>query len=474
MKLLDRIALRSPLKPLALACAAALGLGGIALATPIITDTFTRADGALNGSSPEFGTGTWSTTNAWNVTSGEAASPAGEGSAYIPIGHVTPGNTYTFTVQARNGGSWYWAGLGFSNTNTSTYFGNTGQYGLRTNSGELQIFESGAYKGSPAGGNFTVNNQFKLVLDTTSGYAWTIGCFLNGSETPIYTMTLAPSLDINYVMVSSNNDGGGTSIFDNVQVTVAEGTPLAFTTTTVVSSDYITAVGDPVTFTATIVPASGSAFPAGNVQFKLDGVNKGSAVPVTQVGSTSNGTAAIAGITDIPAGQAHVVTAEYLPDPGFVISTGTLSPNQTVLSPAQSIVVYDTFTRADSVLNGSSPETGPGPWNVHTTQTELWNVVSGAVTSGWLSAFVPIGTVTSGKIYTASADMTNVTSSWMMLGFSDVNTAVDVEAGIVWRTNGGGGQLFSNNVYQGGHRWCLSRQAQLFDGSRHYEPCRME
>jgi len=537
----------------------ALAVPAQATTTTIVSDTFTRDDGALAGSTPApvSGPGTWNTTNAWNITSGEAASPAGEGSAFIPIGHVTSGNTYTFTVQARNGGSWYWAGLAFADTNTSTYIPAAGVYGLRMNSGELQIWKNGDYKGSAAYADFTVNNQFKLVLDTTSGSAWTIGYFLNGSETPFYTMTVAPSLDINYVMLNSNNGGGTTSIFDNVLVTVDGGTPLVPTATTVVSSNYTTTFGDPVTFTATIVPTPDSgAFPAGNVQFKLDGTNLelvpvtvgvptshgtaattsittipvGSAhvvtaeyipatgfltstgtlnpnqtvlirpgtttttvassqnpsafaapvtftativsypdsgpfpaghvqftldgttdlglVAVTQVGSTSHGTAATTSITTIPAGSAHVVTAEYIPTTGsgFFTSTGTLSPNQIVLPIGTAVIVSDTFTRADSDLNGSSPEIGPGPWN--TTHTG-WNVVSGAVTSGGYSAFVPIGTVTSGKIYTASADMTGA-PYWILLGFSDVNTAIDVEKGIVWRTDGNQGQLFSDGNYVAG------------------------
>ncbi|MCX6873668.1 MAG: Ig-like domain-containing protein [Verrucomicrobia bacterium] len=267
---------------------------------------------------------------------------------------MTSGKTYTFTVDARNGGSWYWAGLAFADTNTSTYIPAAGVYGLRMNSGELQIWKNGNYEGSAAYADFTVNNQFKLVLDTTSGSAWTIRYFLNGSVDPIYTMTVAPSLDINYVMLNSNNGGGTTSIFDNVLVTVDEGTPLVTTTTTVVSSNYTTTFGDPVTFTATIVPTPDSgAFPAGNVQFTLDGTTDLGLVEVTQVGSTSHGTAATTSITTIPVGSAHVVTAVYIPAAGFNTSTGTLSPNQTVLIPDG--------TTTTTVASSQNPSTFGGP-----------------------------------------------------------------------------------------------------------------
>ena len=207
----------------------------VALAVPaqaslIVSDTFSRDDGLLGGSSPEVGAGTWNTTADWNINSGEAASPGGESSAFIPIGHVTPGHTYTFTADARNalGDGWgSWAGLAFAQTKTSTFIPwADGVYGMRVDSGQLEIWETTGdfpYKATPAFGDFTVPNQFKLVLDTTSSAAWSIEYFLNGSE--IYTSTEAPSLDINFVMLNSNNDGVSTSIFDNVLVTDISSVP---------------------------------------------------------------------------------------------------------------------------------------------------------------------------------------------------------------------------------------------------------
>jgi len=99
------------------------------------------------------------------------------------------------------------------------------------------------------------------------------------------------------------------------------------TTTTVDSSANPATVGNEVTFTATIVPASGAAVPIGSVQFKTNGVAFGTPVTVT-TGTSPNGTASIA-TSVLPVGV-YTVTALYTAGSGFSSSLGTLSPNQTV------------------------------------------------------------------------------------------------------------------------------------------------
>ena len=79
------------------------------------------------------------------------------------------------------------------------------------------------------------------------------------------------------------------------------------TTTTVASSKNPSIIGEPVTFTATIVPANGTDVPTGTVQFKVDTVALGSPVTVTADVTSPNGTAVSS-------------------------STGTLTGGQTVLS----------------------------------------------------------------------------------------------------------------------------------------------
>ena len=79
-----------------------------------------------------------------------------------------------------------------------------------------------------------------------------------------------------------------------------------------------------VTFTATINTISSAAgTPSGTVQFKVDGANFGSAVPV------SKGIATSAAISTLSVGT-HTVTAIYSGDTNFATSTGTLSGGQKV------------------------------------------------------------------------------------------------------------------------------------------------
>jgi hypothetical protein len=100
------------------------------------------------------------------------------------------------------------------------------------------------------------------------------------------------------------------------------------TTTTVASSNNPSTFGDAVTFIATIAPVSGVLVPVGTVQFKVDGTDLNSPVPVTLGGIATTGT------TTIPsAGSPHEVTASFTPATGsFNTSTGTLPDGQTVLA----------------------------------------------------------------------------------------------------------------------------------------------
>ena len=134
-----------------------------------------------------------------------------------------------------------------------------------------------------------------------------------------------------------NLGGGHTATFaivagspNQLQVTVSGGGPGIATTTTVATSGSPSTLGQTVTFTATLAPASGVDFPTGSVQFKADGVALGSPVTVSVGSPTSNGTAATstAGLTAV--GSPHVITAEYTATGVFSSSIGTLASGQTV------------------------------------------------------------------------------------------------------------------------------------------------
>ncbi|MCX6873679.1 MAG: Ig-like domain-containing protein [Verrucomicrobia bacterium] len=135
------------------------------------------------------------------------------------------------------------------------------------------------------------------------------------------------------------NAGGGLSTFglgydgmtpriDNLTLELAGTVTTMDTTTTVVSSNNPSTFGDAVTFIATIAPVSGVLVPVGSVQFKVDGTNLNSPVPVTLGGIATTGTTAIPIV-----GSPHEVTAVFTPATGsFNTSTGTLSGGQTVLT----------------------------------------------------------------------------------------------------------------------------------------------
>ncbi len=85
-----------------------------------------------------------------------------------------------------------------------------------------------------------------------------------------------------------------------VQITTTQ----AATVTTVASSSDPSTYGQAVTFTATVLPQSGSGTPTGTVQFQIDGANFGSPVTLNNRSATSGS------ISTLTAGN-HTITATY-------------------------------------------------------------------------------------------------------------------------------------------------------------------
>src|SRR5262249_29760569 len=103
-----------------------------------------------------------------------------------------------------------------------------------------------------------------------------------------------------------------------------------------------------VTFTATVMPASGSGTPTGTVQFQIDGINAGAAVALTS-GSASFSTAALTVGT-------HTITALYSGSGSFVASCGAFT--ETVLSAQQQISLV--VNQVNSLVSVSSLSSGNG------------------------------------------------------------------------------------------------------------------
>ena len=122
------------------------------------------------------------------------------------------------------------------------------------------------------------------------------------------------------VLDSSGNLFGATECGGNLTLDYGAGDGTVFevtltntaTTTAITSSNGSTTVGQSVTFTATVIPASGSG-ETGTVQFRIDGNNAGS--PVSLSGNTATYTT-----LTLSAGS-HSVVAVYSGDSNFAAST---------------------------------------------------------------------------------------------------------------------------------------------------------
>ncbi len=136
-----------------------------------------------------------------------------------------------------------------------------------------------------------------------------------GSQT--VTVTFAPTAGTTYggtVTVNSNDTAGTATVS-------ASGTGVTIGTTAAVAvSGGTPTYGQALTFTATIMPASGSG-ETGTVQFEIDGTSTGSPVPLS--GNTATYT------TSVLAAGSHTVVAVYSGDGKFSTSTSS-TLNQSV------------------------------------------------------------------------------------------------------------------------------------------------
>jgi N-acetylneuraminic acid mutarotase len=128
------------------------------------------------------------------------------------------------------------------------------------------------------------------------------------------TATIAGTTQVagDYAITITAHNGYGADATQTFTLTVTK----ANTTTAVMSSNLSSFSGQPVTFTATVVPGNSTA-PTGTVQFQDGGVNLGSAVALTSSGSVYS---AQLQTSSLSVGT-HSITAIYSGDTNFFTST---------------------------------------------------------------------------------------------------------------------------------------------------------
>ena len=168
-------------------------------------------------------------------------------------------------------------------------------------------------------------------------------------------------------VASAAVDGNPTLVADsgNFRVLQVDLTPVkVMTTTTVASSKNPSAVGDSVTFTATVAPATGGTVPTGSVQFKVDGTALGGAIPMAAATPgiatpPSAGSATSPAISTLTAGT-HTVTADYSGDPAFAVSQGTLTQRVTNVRVTSGPPVLVQIGSTDPIANVTLQELSAG------------------------------------------------------------------------------------------------------------------
>ncbi|HEX5411297.1 MAG TPA: YDG domain-containing protein [Terriglobia bacterium] len=168
------------------------------------------------------------------------------------------------------------------------------------------------------------------------------------------------------------------------------------TTTTVTSSANPSAYGDSLSFTATIVPASGSTAPTGTVQFAIDSVNFGSPVSLGACAPSPHACATSGSTSTLTvSGSPHTVTATYAATGSFTGSSGPLSGGQTVNKK--------TLT-ASMIGDPTKPYDG----NANATLTSANFLLSGLVGSDSFTVTTTTGTYNSASVAGANTVTTSL------------------------------------------------------------------
>jgi hypothetical protein len=249
-------------------------------------------------------------------------------------------------------------------------------------------------------GSFTASGTVTFMDGTT---ALGTGTVSNGTATfTTSTLTVGTHM-ITAVYAGDTNFAGSTStVFSEVVKTG--------TTTTVVSSLNPSMFGQSVTFTATVMPASGTGTPTGMVTF-LDGTT------TLGTGTLSGGTATFTTSTLIIG--AHSITAMYSGDANFATSTST-ALTQTVNKVATTTTVTGapnpamqgqavTFTATISpTMIGSTTASGMVTFMDGTTTLGTGTISNGTAT--FTTSTLTVGTHTITAVYSGDSNFAGSTS----------------------------------------------------------------
>ncbi len=175
------------------------------------------------------------------------------------------------------------------------------------------------------------------IYVSTDGGAFTLFTTVPASN-PTTTFTGQAGNTYGFYSIATDNAGNVQLTPSAAQATTEIVSPVD-TTTSLQSSEDPSKLGDSVTFTATVTPATTTnGTPTGSVQFSIDGAAAGGPVPLTEDGTATLTT------SELTIGS-HTVTTDYINTDGyFITSSGTLAAGQVVNTADTTAVAGSTTT----------------------------------------------------------------------------------------------------------------------------------
>lgn len=306
------------------------GAGSQAIKLGDLTSAGTTGNGAIIVSNSVAGTtATFEVGNLNNNSTFSGALVSGAGVVALTktgtgVWTLSGANTYTGATTV-NGGTLLVNGslaTGSAVTVAGGTLGGTGTIGgsVIFNTGSHAVFTNGAVLTMSSPLNIatsgTIPDVHLILSNNVSVGNYTLGTYKTSGSSGVFNS--APVLDSGSFAAGTTGSivtSGGNIVLQVTATSVG-------TTTTVATSGSPAAYGQTVTFTATVVPASGTTVPTGTVQFRANGVALGSPVAVT-AGISSDGVAAINTASLPVSGSPYSITAEYTATGNFASSTNS-------------------------------------------------------------------------------------------------------------------------------------------------------